>query len=164
MPRPGSPESQLGTCPCPLQGEKKKETTKNNILPPHCLIEGDLMCSSWTQKLTSPQVTRPDQKVGSTQTLGHLGAPRGGQCLHFPTLPRVPPSPRALSHVPSAAGSAPSPASTPLLSVPRGGVGAVAPPPQAVPELLSLVLGQRLHLLRCRREVGSFPFISAVLL
>lgn len=93
-PRPGSPGSQLGTCPRPLQGEKKKKKQQKTIFcPPRCLIEGDLMCSSRTQKLTSPQVTRPDQKVGSTQTLGHLGAPRGGQCLHFPTLPHVPPSP-----------------------------------------------------------------------
>lgn len=59
------------------------------------------------------------------------------------------PFPQALPHVPSAVGSAPSLASTPLLLVPRGGVGAVAPPPRAVPELRSLVLGQRLHLLRC---------------
>lgn len=161
----GLPREPAGNLPLPLaRGKKKKKQQKTIFCPPYCLIEGDLMCSSRTQKLTSPQVTRPDQKVGSTQTLGHLGAPRGGQCLHFPTLPRVLPSPRALPHVPSAAGSAPSPASTPLLSVPHGGVRAVAPPPQAVPELLSLVLGQRLHLLRCRREGGIFPSISSAVL
>lgn len=93
----GLPRKPAGNLPLPLaslaRGKKKKQT----MCPP--LFEGVLMCSSRTGKLTSPQVTRPDQKVGSTHNLGHLGAPPGGQCLHSPTLPRVPPPRSSSKHL-----------------------------------------------------------------
>lgn len=33
-PWPGSPGSQLGTCPCPLRGEKKKRNNKKQYFAP----------------------------------------------------------------------------------------------------------------------------------